>query len=329
MRNRRNGLTKAIHLFGPLIFLGAACSLGVNMKKDPFYETFYEKTSIIMTEDEIKVYKMLPDKESKEEFIEEFWKVRDPNAGTEENEAKTEFEERIEYANKWFGMWNPDRGVDRADARHSKTGWATDRGRIYIILGSPDILFFAGGWDDPYGGDMRFEDRRERYDETRYSRETWVYERYRFSISFTKSGGDIWQMDVGDPYVFTILESAKINMILPEHTGDVERAFQFKAKFEDNRLIVTIPVDRVSFDKDLKAKFRIKVNVYFNHRKIDTIEEIKEFSEEEEKLLKRENIIFEVPYSPQERGSYNFDIMVEDMMAFSFSKYRSFASYKY
>jgi len=67
---------------------------------NPFYESFFEKTSLIMTDEEIKIYKCIPDKESKEEFIREFWQIRDPDLDTEENENKIEFERRIEYANR-------------------------------------------------------------------------------------------------------------------------------------------------------------------------------------------------------------------------------------
>lgn len=78
----------------------ATCRTPINIEHDPFYESFYEKTSLIMTKEEMEIYKHLPDKESKEEFIREFWKIRDPDLGSEENENKIEFERRIEYANR-------------------------------------------------------------------------------------------------------------------------------------------------------------------------------------------------------------------------------------
>jgi hypothetical protein len=78
----------------------AACRTSVNLKQDPFFESFFEKTSLIMTKEEIEIYKHIPDKESKEEFIGEFWQIRDPDLGTEGNENKIEFERRIEYTNR-------------------------------------------------------------------------------------------------------------------------------------------------------------------------------------------------------------------------------------
>ena len=66
-------------------------------------------------------------------FIEAFWKQRDPNTGTPENEFKTEHARRIAHANRYLGRDAP------------QPGWRTDRGRMYIILGEPrDIQRFEG-----------------------------------------------------------------------------------------------------------------------------------------------------------------------------------------
>jgi GWxTD domain-containing protein len=61
-------------------------------------------------------------------FIEAFWKVRDPNPNTPDNEFKKEHYRRIGYANQWFGRESPT------------PGWKTDMGRIYIILGEPKSI---------------------------------------------------------------------------------------------------------------------------------------------------------------------------------------------
>lgn len=58
------------------------------------------------------------------EFIESFWKKRDPNPSTPENEFKLEYYRRIALANRFFGT----SGI---------AGWRTDRGKIYILLGAP------------------------------------------------------------------------------------------------------------------------------------------------------------------------------------------------
>ncbi|MCK7478451.1 MAG: GWxTD domain-containing protein [Candidatus Moduliflexus flocculans] len=61
----------------------------------------------------------------REMFIEAFWKARDTDPSTPENEVKIEHERRIRFANDNFG-----RGRDAG-------GWRSDQGRIYIMLGEP------------------------------------------------------------------------------------------------------------------------------------------------------------------------------------------------
>ncbi len=92
-------------------------------KLPPNYADFLSKVRYIITGQEEKTFLKLPDSE-KDQFIEEFWKRRDPEPETEENEFKTEYLKRVEEAAKLF-------------ARESKAGWLTDRGRIYILFGPP------------------------------------------------------------------------------------------------------------------------------------------------------------------------------------------------
>lgn len=77
----------------------------------------------IITPEEKKIFLEMPESERKR-FVEDFWKRRDPDPDTEENEYKVEYYKRIEQANKLF------RGEGRP-------GWLTDRGRIYILFGPP------------------------------------------------------------------------------------------------------------------------------------------------------------------------------------------------
>lgn len=53
-----------------------------------------------------------------------FWKKLDPTPETEDNEIFDEYYRRIEYANEHFS--------------HYVEGWKTDRGMVFILLGSPD-----------------------------------------------------------------------------------------------------------------------------------------------------------------------------------------------
>lgn len=54
----------------------------------------------------------------------EFWKKKDPTPNTEENEIFNEYYRRVSYANANFS--------------HYVEGWRSDRGMVFIILGSPN-----------------------------------------------------------------------------------------------------------------------------------------------------------------------------------------------
>ena len=61
--------------------------------------------------------------EDKRKLFDEFWKKRDPNVSTTRNEFMEEYYSRVEYANKQFSHYQP--------------GWKSDRGMVFILLGSP------------------------------------------------------------------------------------------------------------------------------------------------------------------------------------------------
>lgn len=92
----------------------------------------------IITDQEKKAFKALTTDDERENFIENFWRRRDPNPDTEENEYREEYYERIAYANQHFASGIP--------------GWKTDRGRVYIAHGKPDSIEAhpaGGSYDRP------------------------------------------------------------------------------------------------------------------------------------------------------------------------------------
>ncbi len=92
----------------------------------------------IITKEEKRAFDALTTDEERENFIENFWRRRDPNPDTEENEYREEYYERIAYANEHFASGIP--------------GWKTDRGRTYIAWGKPDSIEAhpsGGSYDRP------------------------------------------------------------------------------------------------------------------------------------------------------------------------------------
>ncbi|HEX8720292.1 MAG TPA: GWxTD domain-containing protein [Pyrinomonadaceae bacterium] len=97
-----------------------------NVKKERsnmFKKWIDEDVAYIITDEERKAWKKLQTDDEREQFIEAFWRRRDPDPDTELNEYLEEHYERVAYANQHFASGIP--------------GWKTDRGRIYIMYGPP------------------------------------------------------------------------------------------------------------------------------------------------------------------------------------------------
>ncbi len=87
----------------------------------------FEQSKYIASSDEIKRWNSLTDIDAKKNFLFNFWKVRDPNPNTPENERKIEYFERVKKADEMF------RGT-------RERGWRSDRGRVYIVYGEPSEI---------------------------------------------------------------------------------------------------------------------------------------------------------------------------------------------
>ena len=122
----RPGL-KAPWLAGVVLLLlaSAGCSAkGKAVRSLPADDReFLSEVRYIISKKESKIFKKTP-LEERRQFIEEFWKVRDPDPTTEENEFRDEYYRRIEQANHLF--------------QEGSQGWLSDRGRILILLGEPE-----------------------------------------------------------------------------------------------------------------------------------------------------------------------------------------------
>lgn len=109
---------------GALLLVFAVDSASVLAKQKMSSESaeFLSKVRFIISKDEKKFFKNLPE-DKREEFIKQFWEARDPDSETLENEFKEEYFQRIDEANRKFTV-----GLE---------GWLTDRGKTYILLGPP------------------------------------------------------------------------------------------------------------------------------------------------------------------------------------------------
>ena len=93
-------------------------------QEDYYRKWLQEDVVYIITDEERDVFDGLRTVDEKEQFIEQFWRRRDPDMRTAINEYKEEHYRRIAYANDHFFSARP--------------GGGTDRGRTYILWGPPD-----------------------------------------------------------------------------------------------------------------------------------------------------------------------------------------------
>jgi len=87
-----------------------------------------EEVVYIIGPKEKEVFLQLSNDRERDMFIEAFWKARDTDPATPQNEFKDEHSRRIEYSNLWYG-----RG-------RKAGGWRSDMGRIYVTLGEPKSI---------------------------------------------------------------------------------------------------------------------------------------------------------------------------------------------
>lgn len=107
------------------MLLGLSSFLGAQSSKD-----WLEEVDPIISNAEKSVYKNLKTEEDRQRFISLFWQSRNPNPQTPENEFKTRYYKRLNYAESRLG------------------GKRGDQGRIYIILGEPNEKESFTGYED-------------------------------------------------------------------------------------------------------------------------------------------------------------------------------------
>ena len=128
------------------------------IKREPnkAYVEWIKDHDLILTQSERDVWKKFATDDERDKFIEDFWRSRDPDPDTVENEFKEQFYERIAYANEHFSSGKPGR--------------LTDRGRIYIKFGKPDSVESR-----PAGGAYQRESWEGGGSTTTYPFERWFY----------------------------------------------------------------------------------------------------------------------------------------------------------
>ena len=111
----------------------------------------------LMTEEEKTRWKTVKTDADARAFVDLFWARRDPTPGTPANEFRNEYNDRVEYADRQF-------------AEGKKKGSMTERGRMFIVLGSPARI-------SRLASDEQQGDSGVRAMQNAGARQVWVYER--------------------------------------------------------------------------------------------------------------------------------------------------------
>ncbi len=255
----RNALLSLLFLLAALPAVAAAQTV-----KDlpPKYKKWLQEEVVyIISPKEKDVFVQLSNDREREIFIEAFWKARNPNPGSTENEYKKEHYRRLEYANSQF-----NRGSDAG-------GWRSDMGRMYIILGEPKQI-------------QRFEN-----DQQLYPLIMWFYEGMgdlglpnSFSVVFFKKYG------AGDYILYSPVRDGP-QQLMPNYAGDMSdylSAYRKLSEYEPDVAEISltlIPNDYFigmapSVSSEILIRGKIPASAY---------EKVK--SEYAEKLLKYKDII--------------------------------------
>jgi GWxTD domain-containing protein len=173
----------------------------------------------IITDQEKKAFLSLSNDEERDAFIEQFWRRRNPNPDSPENEFREEHYRRIAYANEHFAAGKP--------------GWKTDRGHIYIAYGKPDSVE-----SHPSGGNYQRPMEEGGGETSTFPFETWHY-RYLEGIGDNIDLEFVDTCQCGD-YHFTIdrgekdalLHTPGAGLTQWEEMGMAKKADRFKGGFE-------------------------------------------------------------------------------------------------
>lgn len=87
-------------------------------------DDLFLKSKYIATPTEIDKYSKINTIQGKREYMSDFWKARDENSQTPQNEYFNSYLQRIQICNQRYSTMG-------------KQGWRTDRGRVFLLYGEP------------------------------------------------------------------------------------------------------------------------------------------------------------------------------------------------
>lgn len=275
-----------------LLLVSAGCSMSsLAVRSLPAADQqFLSEVRYIITKEEKKIFPTLGAAE-RLQFIEDFWKKRDPSPGTDENEFRDEYYSRIDKANRLF--------------REGSSGWLTDRGRAYILLGDPERR-------NTYPSGYSFYDR---------PMEIWYYKYFTIVfIDYTFTG--VYRLEPLSVQQIGVITSSQMRL-KPQIQASNRVVFDFAAKIvmtaDKAELILDVPYETMTMaEKSGQSgtiETSLKINVLITDAKDQTIlqkEEIHPVSLQTAALeTLAKNLVIQVPL-PLSPGKYAALVNIEN-----------------
>ncbi len=285
-------------------FLFGTCSQKYVTSKDSADLTddqreFISTVRYIIKKSEKKKFYSLATAAERDEFIENFWLKRDPSPGTEENEFKETYYDRIEEANHLF----------KSDQRK---GWLSDRGRVYILLGPPELRRYRPGVISSGGGPGKSW--------YHYPNEQWFYGFYPIIFVDRFENGTFELTPLSSQHIATILRTANEWKPKVAKGGKIPYGFDAKVTQGENgrgMLQVTVPYKNILF-LQAEGRFTAVVTLHVAVFDPETSKKIHDFSNDytisvtEEELKTSDNYIIDAPFPFQlEPGKYELQAVLE------------------
>jgi len=254
-------------------------------------QQFLSEVRYLITKEEKKIFPSLGVEERKQ-FIEDFWKKRDPSPSTDENEFRDEYYSRIDKANRLF--------------REGSSGWLTDRGRAYILLGDPERR-------NAYPSGYTFYDR---------PLEIWYYKYFTIVfIDYTFTG--VYKLEPLSVQQIGVITSTQMRL-KPEILVPNRVVFDFEIGMElsaadEAKLIIKVPYEKMNMLEKAGQRGTIetslKIDVLISGAKDETIlqkQEVYPVSLQTDALGNlSKNLVIQLPLQLQP-GKYNVLVTIEN-----------------
>ncbi len=245
-----------------------------------FKKWLKEEVVYIISSKEKEIFLQLETDRERQIFVDAFWRIRDPNPSTPENEFKIEHYQRIAYANKMLGRDTPGEG------------WRTEMGRIYIILGEPNTI-------------------------DKYENETevmpmiiWFYQGKvdmglpsSFNVVFFKQG------EFSDWELYSPVVHGPHKLLRFFHGDRIDIAAAYKQLYQFNPGVAKVSMSLIPHDQAASAAIPSMASDILLSRIFETPRKVED--EYAEKLLKYKDII-EVEYTANYIGNDSFVQTIQD-----------------